>query len=93
MVSSDYRMSTMGRDCGFPAFDCFPVSCVSVAKPQRRILMVFLFAPEYTCQGYGFYPGEYYILHSYSAFACFHSTDAKYAVQADGSIWLLNVCA
>ena len=55
--------------------------------------MVFLFAPEYTCQGYGFYPGEYYILHSYSAWAAYHSTDAKHVVQADGSIWLLNVCA
>lgn len=55
--------------------------------------MVFLFAPEYTCRGYGFGPGEYEILHSYSAFAAFHTADAKYAVQADGSIWLLNQCA
>jgi hypothetical protein len=55
--------------------------------------MVFLFAPEYICQGYGFYPGEYYINHIYSVFADYNSTAAKYAVQSDGSIWLLNFCA
>ena len=55
--------------------------------------MVFLFAPEYKCQGYGFYPGEYHILHTYSAFAAYNSAGTKYAVQADGSIWLLNCCA
>jgi len=87
MVPSDYRVSVVGGYRSFYPYDIVSVSCV------KGFPMVFLFAPEYKCQGYGFYPGEYYILHSYSAWAAYHSTDAKHVVQADGSIWLLNVCA